>query len=258
MKISRDGDLFIQVPYRYVAPYLWAICLAKVSIEVFTSQRTLDSYRAEDVERIRARLDRCGIVRHVHGPISDPFEVGFLAYKDSWDKAVAFSGQLKARAIVMHAEYSRRKFPAMEEWAKDVVPLVKDIVKDARAKGIAVLLENHYEHTPDAVLAILREVRSDNLRACFDVGHFHAFGEKGPLEFLGDYPLGSIAEVHLSDNKKDGDSHLALGEGTVDFHRVFDALAARGDVETYVIEARDLWGAVKGIRHLRRIGKIAP
>jgi sugar phosphate isomerase/epimerase len=253
--MKRD-DLFVQIPYPQLAWYLWLIRLGRVNVETFVNHRTLDSYRVEEVERLRARLDKCRIARNIHGPILNAYSEGFEAFVSYWRKALEFAARLGAGALVMHAERERTPSRSTDEWVRGMLGPLKEIVSIAEHNGVTVLLENHYERRAEAIVRLLGQVNSVRLGACFDIGHFHAFGDKRPIEFLDDYPQGTIREVHLSDNRGDNDSHLALGDGNVDFPRFFDEIDRRGMSPVYVIEAKDAWGALKGMRYLRRIGEI--
>jgi sugar phosphate isomerase/epimerase len=152
--------------------------------------------------------------------------------------------------MVTHVEYSRRRHPSVEGWIKEQVGFWKEITDYASREGVTVLLENHTEHNPDAIVGLLKELETDNLKACFDVGHYHAFGEKAPYEFIDSYPKGSIAEVHLSDNKGDGDTHLSLGRGTIDFPAFFKALTEHDIRPLYVIEAKRASEIIEGFIYL--------
>jgi sugar phosphate isomerase/epimerase len=249
--IERES-LFIQVTYKDLARYLWLICAVKINIELYVNEVTLDSYQPDDIERISRRLDSRGISRNVHGPIINPHKDGFDIFREYCRKAVEFSALLKAGSIVLHAEYDHNKFKDPNEWIDSSAPIWKEAVEAARSRGISVLLENHYEHTGGPIVRLLDRVGSDSFKACFDVGHFHAFGDKDLLEILDEYPPGLIGEVHLSDNAKEGDSHLPLGAGSVDFKSFFDAVDKKGIAPLYVIEAKNIFGIWKGLRYLRR------
>ena len=74
--------------------------------------------------------------------------------------------------------------------------------------------------------------------------------------WLGKYPAGSIKEVHLADNKGDDDTHLPLGEGTIDFVDFFKIFTARNEDCVFILEPRNLNEAVKSISFLRKGGFI--
>lgn len=75
-------------------------------------------------------------------------------------------------------------------------------------------------------LFTLLSLNLPNLKACFDLGHAHAYGnEKEVFEKLKD----KIACTHLHDNFGK-DDHLILGEGEIEFKEILDKLKNIKDV----------------------------
>jgi sugar phosphate isomerase/epimerase len=60
------------------------------------------------------------------------------------------------------------------------------------------------------------------VKITLDVGHANTWEEEVVEDFI--YRLNSnIAHVHLHDNSGEDDNHLVIGEGAIDYKRVFDA-----------------------------------
>ena len=144
----------------------------------------------------------------------------------------------------------------ISEWLKEAANFWGKMAAIARERGVVILLENHGERSAWPIIKLLDEVGSENLKACFDIGHFEVFGEKKASLFLRDYPRDYIKEVHLSDNMGDRDAHLPLGRGRIDFESLFNTLGEMGVDPVFTIEAKDAWGVIGGFRYLKKSGRL--
>jgi len=114
---------------------------------------------------------------------------------------------------------------------------VRRLGKVADDVGVTLALENMprlsnalpaYQH-PEGVIAAIKDT---GVKLCFDVGHANSAGSID--EFLRYKHM--FANVHLHDNMGEGDPHLPLGSGNIDFSRVFNEL--RGCRCSLIIESR--------------------
>ena len=71
-------------------------------------------------------------------------------------------------------------------------------------------------------------------RMTLDVGHSHLKNETE--QYLGELG-GKISHVHVHDNKRDFDTHLAVGSGTVNWKKFFGSLINAGYEEEVVVES---------------------
>lgn len=255
MKIPRDR-LFVQVPYEDLVSKLWLITLFKINCEIYIKPKEVDSCLAPSLDRIKATLDKNKILKRFHAPIYDPYKEGFGIFREAYSKSSRFCKSFGIDTIIMHVEYESERYPSLEEWLKETIQIWDWIASQAEKDDILVLIENHNESQAEPIVRILNDVASRNLKACFDVGHFNAFGKIDLTSYLDDYPEGSIKEIHLSDNLRDADTHLTLGKGAIDFVKFFNALETRSIDAAYAIEASDLWGVIGGIGYLKRIGAL--
>jgi sugar phosphate isomerase/epimerase len=247
-------DLLVQVRYKDLIKYAGLLTLFRIGCEVFISEEVLNSCREDEVRRLAAAFNARDIPIYIHGPVINPSDTDAGAIKALYGKVFELGVKFGSKVVVTHLEYNHKKSPQLAAWIEENAPLWRDVRLLASRYSVAVLLENHYDHTADAIVGMMEKVGADNLKACFDIGHFHAFGHKGMAELLDSYPPGSIEEVHLSDNRGDEDAHLALGDGTIDFGSFFGHLEARGIRPVFVVEARSLWRVLKGIWYLKKKG----
>jgi sugar phosphate isomerase/epimerase len=105
----------------------------------------------------------------------------------------------------------------------------------ARPLGVSLLLENIPNDlaTPERLKEITRLLRYEDLGFCFDVGHAHlmssvhqAFGVMADR----------IRSTHIHDNKRDKDSHLCPGDGTIDWDQTMQALRGAQHAPALLLE----------------------
>ena len=105
----------------------------------------------------------------------------------------------------------------------------------ARPLGVSLLLENTPNDlaTPERLVEILRLLRYEDLGVCFDVGHAHLMSTVhqafGLLE-------DRIRSTHIHDNKRDRDSHLWPGEGTIDWDQTVQSLREAPKASALLLE----------------------
>ena len=247
MKKILKNKLFVQVTYKDLLEKLWLIFLFRVNCEVYINPAKINSYNVSEIEHAARLLDRRGVLRRVHAPVCDPNKEGFDKYKEVYYKTSQFCRHLGADTIIMHTE---------GYWPGEHMHVWSEIANLAEKDSITVLLENHQERSAKPIIKIITTIDSENLKACFDIGHFTVFGEKDAVLFLNDYPEGLIREIHLSDNMGDEDSHLPLGKGRINFFNFFKAIDSASLDPYYTLEAKDLSGVIAGIRYLKKIGRL--
>jgi sugar phosphate isomerase/epimerase len=243
----------VNIPYDLIGEYYELIKEQRLNLEIFFSATALDNLEHSDVVRLKESLVY-GPAFTMHAPFMD-LSPGAV---DPRIRAVTFERFMQAfdvaeilmpRTIVFHSGYEKWKYDhKVDVWLEESLKTWRKLAQRALAVGAVIAVENIFEDTPDNLELLMREVGSDNIGICFDAGHFNIFS-KEPLsrwlDSLGPY----LVELHLHDNDKSADSHLALGEGTFDFAGLFKALEGRDVV--YTIEAHTPAGVVKSLDWLR-------
>lgn len=254
-KIPRNR-LFVQVTAKDLMTRLWLLAFPGINCEIYLNPELIGLLGDSELERFRRVFDRKGMLRRLHAPVYDDCAGYPTVIENAYAESSRVCKAVGIEHVVMHAEYEKEKFPRLEDWLEIVRPTWRRIADNAVKDGITVLIENHHE--PDAlpIARILEMAGSPGLGACFDIGHFNAYGKDDIVSHLGAYPPRSIGEVHLSDNLGDGDSHLALGRGNIDFAAFFETVDAMGIEPVYTIEAKDVMGVIGGMNYLRKIRMI--
>ena len=105
----------------------------------------------------------------------------------------------------------------------------------ARPLGVSLLLENipNDLSTPEKLMELIRLLRYEDLGVCFDVGHAHLMSSVhqafGVLE-------DRIRSTHIHDNKRDKDSHLSPGDGTIDWDQTMQSLRGARHAPALLLE----------------------
>lgn len=123
-------------------------------------------------------------------------------------------------------------------------------------EGIALTIENDHKTTdhllagyPDQIEGLVQEL---DCGFTLDLGHANTLVE--PTQFI-DALSDRIVDVHLHDNHGGYDSHLAVGEGNIDFRRQLEALERVGSQGPLIMEQYRLqdfeigYGRLKHIAH---------
>ncbi|HLJ86742.1 MAG TPA: sugar phosphate isomerase/epimerase family protein [Candidatus Angelobacter sp.] len=125
------------------------------------------------------------------------------------------------RYLVQHIgnsneSYDSRKF-------EDALSSIEHLRAFARPLGVSVLVENipNEVSEPERLMELIKTLRYEDLGVCFDAGHAHFMTSVGEaFETL----KGRIRSTHIHDNKKDKDSHLWPGDGTIDWNETMRML----------------------------------
>ncbi|MBM3601526.1 MAG: sugar phosphate isomerase/epimerase [Alphaproteobacteria bacterium] len=144
--------------------------------------------------------------------------------------------RLGAGWVVVHGgyhftgDYKARVAAAIER--------LKRTVAYAEARGVKLLLENLNKEPADAEVHYLcfdleecrnffGQISSPHLGWSFTVNHAHmvAGGIDGHIDGL---DMSRLGEVRLADNRGDREEHLRIGEGNIDFRRMFRRIEEAG------------------------------
>jgi len=104
--------------------------------------------------------------------------------------------------------------------------------KQAYEKGVTVVWENTYER--DFFLFDEMIKFNPDTKFCLDIGHCNCFAGFSAVEFLERYK-DSVIHLHIHDNGGVEDSHLAPGEGNIDFDKIMKKMN-KSSIKTAVFE----------------------
>lgn len=122
--------------------------------------------------------------------------------------------ELGCKAVVFHTNYivGFRSFSYRKEWVRANTEYFKALI--AEYPDLEVYIENMFDDSPE-LLKNLAEQMSDEPRfgVCFDLAHAYLWDL--PLSVWIDELGPYIRHIHLNDNNKDEDAHMAIGDGTL-------------------------------------------
>ncbi|UCH79942.1 MAG: sugar phosphate isomerase/epimerase [Nitrospiraceae bacterium] len=243
---------FVHVPYDSVDRYLSFIKKEKLNLEIYFGSRSFDNLTADDVISLKNKLDYDpGLT--IHAPFMDLSpgavdlnirEVTVRRFHDVLNVAET----LKPEVIVFHSGYDKWKYNnRVNIWLENSVQTWEPINRRASDLGVKIAVENIFEDEPGNLKMLAEAMDSDNFGICFDTGHFNLFS-KLPLPIWLEMIKPHIKELHLHDNSRAGDDHLAIGEGTFDFKLLFNEL--KGLDCAYTIEAHSEEGVKKSLSRI--------
>lgn len=144
---------------------------------------------------------------------------------------------LKLGRIVFHTNYlpSIMFSPYIENWITENKLFWTEVIN---AFNLTVLIENSFDQDPELILRLMKEVDSEKMGICLDVGHCNLSKTKMKMWFerLKDY----IFQLHINDNNGRVDRHLAVGAGTVNWQDVSDLINLNGLEPVIVFEMYQL------------------
>lgn len=194
--------------------------------------------REFDPAAVRERCETADIDLIVHLPIEQPLVHAPPEHADGahayFERALDLAATAGADRAVAHCTANRG--------TRDDLDLFRENVRRLDAagteRGVEVTFENLGKldrgYDLDTVGAVLDDC---DAACCFDVGHaFEEAGQPAIESFLADYAH-LVSHLHVHDVRARGDTHLALGDGEIDYAPVAATLARAGFDGTVTIES---------------------
>ncbi|MBI5664959.1 MAG: sugar phosphate isomerase/epimerase [Nitrospirae bacterium] len=241
------------IPYEACDKYLPFFKENKWDLEIYFGSRSFDKIKKSDIIKLKKKLDYNPQLS-IHGPFMDLSPGGVdpkvreITIK-RFSKTLDIAEVLRPRAIVFHSGYDKWKYDArVDIWLEGCLQTWRPINKRASELGVKIAIENIFEDDPAHLGLLSKEMDSENFGICFDTGHFNLFSKIPLTEWLGIIKP-YIKELHLHDNSRIADDHLAIGEGSFDFATLFKEI--RGIDCVYTLEAHNVKDAMTSLERLR-------
>ena len=168
--------------------------------------------------------------------------------------SIRFASELDARCVVVHPGWTTAtdRFMKGRAWELNIRSL-HWLLRYAEEYGVSLMIENVPEPTPYLLITVSdfdlfyeeMELRMDMV---LDVAHANLQGEA--YEFMGRHG-GRIRHIHVSDNDGASDKHLPVGDGGIDWGRVFRAAKGMGFSGWIVVESYS--DVERSLSHLRAL-----
>ena len=159
--------------------------------------------------------------------------------------------EINAESVVVHPgliTFLGRNFEdIVYQLANDSIKEIGEYSKDC---GILTTIEN----MPDFENMIYKNIgdldnilKSYDMAMTLDIGHANHVGY-GADEMYFD----SIKHVHIHDNNGDDDTHLPLGEGSIDLNTIVNTLESKNYKGIYIIEVNDFNSIEKSYEYMKK------
>lgn len=232
------------LPWASHDPLLDEILALGLAPEIAFKGPDLDELPAARLAAVARRLAATGQRPTVHAPFFD-LSPGAMEprvrqiTRERLTQALQAAGALGARVMVVHPGYDRWRYPQLaDSWLANAADFFPPLLRLAEQLDCRLALENIYEETPATLVALVERLASPWFGHCFDIGHWRLFATTAQHAWLAAIAP-RLLHLHLHDNRGQGDDHLPVGEGTIDFAPLCRLLPTLATPPTMTLEAHN-------------------
>lgn len=250
---------FINFPFRRLQQEMDLVLAHRIQPEIGLEGDTLYTATEAEYREVAGALAEAGLGCTLHAPFFDLAPGGLdgqilAATRAKLGKAFALIEIFRPAAVVCHLNYEANKHGYKEEaWFAASLATWRELLAQAVAQRVVLMLENTYETGPEQHEKMLRALNSPLARFCLDAGHVSAFAKNRWQDWL---PALApwLGQLHLHDNQGDRDAHLAPGRGSFDFSGLFGYLKEQHLHPLVTLEPHtedDLWESLAALDRMR-------
>lgn len=238
---------FVNLPIRYIkenSDYLGYFMEHRLAPELGIDAFVLDEISHEEHEHIATKLRGAGLACAVHLPFFDlhpgSMDAAILeASRKRFGHALDVAAIYEPAHMIAHGSYVETSYKAFRElWRTRCIETWTELLS-ARPDHAPLYLENVFETAPDELTEIVAPLARQGVGICLDIGHQHAFGggfAKKDLPAWVQAFAPYLKHLHLHDNLGEGDSHMGMGKGDIDWALLFRCLKDEGLRPTITLE----------------------
>ena len=213
--------------------------LTHLEIDLIREHSFIETFDKERIDNLRKMSEKFKISLSLHTPYSinpsDRIPMIRNANIAYLRKCVSVARILHVTHVTTHIGYCNglpswtwRRQRALER----LVLSFEEVLKDCQESEVKLALENVNPMPKDSEFFYLgdnlkdfeflfSQLESPYINLCLDTGHANT--SEGPLAYIESYGK-KIINVHFHDNMGEYDDHLDVGEGTIPWKKVADAL----------------------------------
>lgn len=225
-----------------------------IEVTYYEDMEDVDTHAYNEAIRKIVAAYHPQVVVHISGfNLSEENSVLRSAILHEFCNCCKYTKELGGKEIVMHCgkavgSLHVPQVPHSSVWEESPfarawklsIQLFRTCCDIAKEYGITIYTENlntdHLTVRCDTLVKFVEEINRDNVEIVFDIGHCHHTGGDIVTDVLA---CGSrLHHLHLHDNMADGDSHLPIGEGNIDYRSFCQALRQVGYDGIYMMELR--------------------
>ena len=217
----------VNIPFRMLfETYLDPFLQLGLNPEIGFDALALEEFSVKDYSGIAEKLHQKSLRITLHGPFIDlsvaSADPGIRALtRKRFEQLLEVVPLFKPEAVICHAGYDKRRHRFFREaWVERSLECWSWLADRLQETGTRLMLENVYEDGPADIRILFEELASKKVGFCLDTGHLAAFGQRSLKKWL-TVMEPYLAQLHLHDNNGDGDDHLSLGGGAIDFKYLF-------------------------------------
>lgn len=190
----------------------------------------------------------------LHGPFLDlnPISYDKLIWKvtlQRYEEAYTAAKKLGAKKIVYHTGLVPDWY-LLIGWADRMVEFFQQLL-DGKDDSVKIVMENVLDRFPEPLAEVAEKMNHPAFGLCLDVGHAHCYSEIPCTEWARiQEPY--LKHMHIHDNLKNKDSHLAFGTGNVPKQVVEQIMKSCKDT-TYTIECSKFEAVMTSYKALKEI-----
>ena len=202
-------------------------------------------------------LESYNLKYSIHAPFMDvniasPQDQSRLNSIAQIKSSIELANEIDAEAVVVHPGLI--SFLANKYFKKEVYEFANDSIKEigdyAKDLGVLATIENmpNFESMIYQNIVDLNQMLVENeMYMTLDIGHANHVGY-APDEMIFD----SIKHVHVHDNLGDDDTHLPLGEGSIDLKYIINTLESKNYDGIYILEVNDYDSIKKSNEYMKK------
>ena len=202
-------------------------------------------------------LESYSLKYSIHAPFMDvniasPQDQSRLNSIAQIKSSIDLANEINAEAVVVHPGLI--SFLANKYFKKEVYEFANQSIKEigdyAKDLGVMATIENmpNFESMIYQNIADLNQLLVENeMHMTLDIGHANHVGY-APDEMIFD----SIKHIHVHDNLGDDDSHLPLGEGSIDLKYIINTLESKNYDGIYILEVNDYDSIKKSYEYMKK------
>lgn len=226
------------------------------SIE-FSIAENLD-YLEQKILDYERRLDKMGCKNLIiHGPFLDLNPVSYderirQVTMERYQEAYTAAKKLGAKKIVYHTCLVPDWY-LLIGWADRMAEFFLEFLED-KDDSVEIVVENVLDRVPEAMKEAAEKISHPAFGLCLDVGHANCYS-RVPVTQWAAVQEPYLKHLHVHDNRKEKDSHLAFGTGSVP-KEVVSQVLQKHENRTCTIECSDFEAVMTSYRNLQEIMKI--
>ncbi|MGN0176969.1 MAG: sugar phosphate isomerase/epimerase family protein [Methanobrevibacter sp.] len=166
--------------------------------------------------------------------------------------SIDFANKIDADAVVVHP--GTTSFLPNKYFRNEVINFAKESMIELGEYGQDLGVLTTFENMPSFDSMIYSDMveldeflKENELYMTLDIGHANHSGKSAETMYLD-----SIKHVHIHDNFGDDDTHLTLGEGSIDLNHIVNTLEKNNYDGIYIIEVNNYDSIKKSYEYMKK------